>query len=131
MRVYRSSQSHRIKTREGESYINSEKRPQPLPIRVVEINQNTRTALWTKLMRLPLLPEEIVLQLRLRVVEPDDVFAFGVNEKIAVGVTDRAVAFGDLAFAFWCQRFVEGYGVFDISAMAAAVVGFGCHCWVV
>ena len=51
-------------------------------------------------MRLQLAAHIVVLEFRFRVLEPEDVFASGVDEEVAVGVADGAVALVDFFAAF-------------------------------
>lgn len=65
------------------AYAHCQARPLVCYIRVFEINQNATATLWAEAMGLILLAHEIILQTRLGVVEPNNVFAHGINEKIA------------------------------------------------
>ena len=80
-------------------------------------------------MRLSLLSKEVLLQFRLRVPNPNDIFPFRIDIEIAVIVADGAIALGDLAFAFRCQSFIERDGVCYGAAVAGSVVSFWRHNW--
>jgi hypothetical protein len=62
------------------TYINRQKPPLPLRLRLRKINHHITATLPTEQMRFPLLPEEILLQLRFGVGEELDIFALGVDE---------------------------------------------------
>lgn len=90
-----SAQNHKIsipspspETTYERTHVDCQIRPQPLHIRVLEINQNTRAALRTEPMRLQFSAHIVVLEFRLRVVEPNDVLAVGVDEQVAVRAAD-------------------------------------------
>ena len=69
-------------------------------------------------MRLQFAAHIVVLEFRFRVLEPDDVFAAGVDEEVAVGVADGAVALVDFFVAFGGDGRGEGDGVFYVGAVA-------------
>ena len=69
-------------------------------------------------MRLQLAAHIVVLEFRFRVFEPDDVFAAGVDEEVAVGVADGAVALVDFLAALGRDGRGEGGGEFYVGAVA-------------
>lgn len=75
-------------------------------------------------MRLPLLPKEIILQLRLTALLKHHILTLGVHEQITEFRADGTIATVDFSGARGSEGGVEGYGVAD--CVAVAVGGVGC-----